>query len=644
MRRNRRDGGGKVDGSAGNPSLAEAARAGAVLAGAEPGQVTGWLAPDPLEPEGVPELGLEIEGGGVLVLAASLPADPAAGLPQGARLFAWTCPPRAGAEEIGIRAWHLGTGAELAGSPLRLTLAAPPADAAAEPHAAWPAGVTGDAGGAVPCAVTDGLWLAAEPAALLLRYELAFAEQGDARTPPVPGIRVLAHVQASRLTLHFRPATPFPPAGVGATIRCRAWLPEANAPVTQAHGEIWLSRREGSRFALLRRLRRVRLFRRPSEVSADVTLSEEEAQEPELWISLRALDSRGIAALPPTLAPREEAGFARMEDARLEEGFEALRELVRLHGEAGQEAHPLLPPPRTTPPRLPAAPAAASHPFTEVVLPVYNGDQVVRDCLRALRDAATGPMQVIVVDDASRGFTAELLRQEVADDPLFRLHRRDANRGYTKSINEGVLLGEADWIVILNSDTLVTKGWLDRLHAAVRARPGTGMAGPLSNAATWQSIPAVKRSDGTWSTNDVIAPEDRELVQALLAAHSERAYPEFPVLNGFCTLIARAVFDRVGLYDEEAFPMGYGEETDLCLRARRAGFRLTVADDSFVYHHKSVSFGANRSRLTRQGGLEMANKHIGANIVALEQAMQACPSMARLRARMTDLLAEPRQA
>ena len=167
------------------------------------------------------------------------------------------------------------------------------------------------------------------------------------------------------------------------------------------------------------------------------------------------------------------------------------------------------------------------------------------------------------------------------------------------------------------------------------------MVGPLSNAATWQSLPAAKRPDGSWSTNEIIAPRHLAHMQAILDQVSERAYPEFPVLNGFCTMISRQVFQQVGLYDEDAFPMGYGEETDLCLRARRAGFRLTLADDCFVYHHKSVSFGAAaRARLSRAGGLEMTNKHAGVIVPALERLMQDCAPLGRLRARLSHLSVE----
>jgi GT2 family glycosyltransferase len=139
----------------------------------------------------------------------------------------------------------------------------------------------------------------------------------------------------------------------------------------------------------------------------------------------------------------------------------------------------------------------------------------------------------------------------------------------------------------------------------------------------------------------MIKPRHMERVQAILDQVSERAWPEFPVLNGFCTMVAREVFQTIGLYDEDAFPMGYGEETDLCLRARRAGFRLTLADDAFVYHHKSVSFGGvARARLSRAGSLEMTNKHAGVIVPALERMMQDCAPLGRLRARLTNLAAD----
>jgi GT2 family glycosyltransferase len=603
----------------------------------EPGLVRGWVLPDPLEPEGTPEVMLEISGLGPRMVAAGDLADAALGLPRGARLFAWHCP--AGlAGSCRIRAWHLGSGAELDGSPLSLELPAlPPAPAGQEAEARllrWPGALAGHVAAAAPVELAADLWVQAQPPAVTLRYEL-HVQAGRGAEPPGRGVRLVSDA-ASVIRIHMLPPAPLPVPGEETEVTVTAWLPEATENAMQAHGEIWLTRRDGADFVPLRRLRRMRLFRRQGVIRAGLTLTEEEtALAGRLWVTVAALDARGLSAMPPRIA-RAADPADRMEDGRLQGSFEELRRAMRLHGAPEAEARLL--PPSEGAGTVPAAPALPWHPFTQVVVPVYNGDAVVLDCLRALRRAATGPMQVLVVDDGSRALTSEALRTEVAADPRFILHRRDINRGYTKSINEAVLLTRADWVVILNSDTLVPQGWLDRLHAAIRARPGAGMAGPLSNAATWQSVPEVKRPEGGWSTNDDILPEELERMQALLAEASERAYPEFPVLNGFCTLIARAVFDEIGLYDEDAFPMGYGEETDLCLRARRAGFRLVVADDCFVYHHKSVSFGAGRSRLTRAGGYELRNKHMGATIAAMEHAMASCTPMQRLRARLADVL------
>jgi GT2 family glycosyltransferase len=617
---------------------------------AEAAGLTGWAAPDPLTPDEPPEIGLDVEGVSTSIVTAEPQRDP-----QGRFRLSWPLPPllRDGVARR-VRAFHMLSGQELDGSPL--TLAAPPlaaAPPAATPDAAadgahamglrWPEGLAGmrPAGGVTP--IAEGVLGETDAPGGYLRFQL-LAEAPEGPQAPRRGIRLVADAVAPVVCLHFRlgEAVADQPMAWEVT----AWLPEATEAHVKARFDITLERREGPVFHTLRRLRRGTLFRRPSDHAFEITLAPEEAAllaEDGVWIGLIARSAKGLSAWLPSPGPAPLPEAARFEDARLDEAFAHAVGFVRVHGEARREAHPLLPGLWEPPPpaRATARPAGQAHPFTQVILPVYNGHDEVRACLHALRAAATGPMQVVMVDDGSRDFTAEMLRAEAMADPRFILHRRDNNRGYTKSINEGVLLTGADWVVVLNSDTLVSKGWLDRLHAAALARPGTGMVGPLSNAATWQSVPAAKRPDGSWSTNAVIQPRHLARMQAILDEVSERAYPEFPVLNGFCTLIAREVFDRVGLYDEDAFPTGYGEETDLCLRARQAGFRLTLADDCFVYHHKSVTFGqAERTRLSRQGGLEMTNKHSGVIVPALERIMQDCAPLGRLRARLSNLAAE----
>lgn len=609
----------------------------------EPATLRGWVAPDPADPDSPPEIALDIPGFTSCVITAEPHRDDAG-------RFRLTWPLPAGLRDgvaRSARAFHMISGLELAGSPLTLhsareALSSVATEQPGDTGLRWPEGLAGERAATLLSPLAEGLYATAEAPARVLRFELLAEAPPGAE--PRRGLRLLADAVAGSVTLHVRLGAPV--AEAMRQWRIIAWLPEATENHLRARLDITLERREGGAFHEIRRLRRSTLFRRRSEHAVEFWLSAEEAAllaAEGVWLGLRAHRAKGLSAWLPEPGPMRMPEAQRFEDGRLDGAFADAVQFVRVHGEARAEAHALLPELWQPPPRLsqPARAAGGAHPFTQIILPIYNGHDEVKQCLHALRAAATGPMQVVMVDDGSRDFTAEMLRAEAAADPRFILHRRDINRGYTKSINEGVLLTGADWVVVLNSDTLVPPGWLDRLHAAARARPGTGMVGPLSNAATWQSIPAAKRPDGSWSTNDMIEPRHLHRMQAILDGVSERAFPEFPVLNGFCTMIAREVFQAIGLYDEDAFPMGYGEETDLCLRARRAGFRLTLADDCFVYHHKSVSFGGiARTRLSRAGGLEMTNKHAGVVVPALERIMQDCAPLGRLRARLTNLAAE----
>ena len=78
-------------------------------------------------------------------------------------------------------------------------------------------------------------------------------------------------------------------------------------------------------------------------------------------------------------------------------------------------------------------------------------------------------------------------------------------------------------------------------------------------------------------------------------------YPLVPTGNGFCMLVRRACLDEVGLLDAEAFPRGYGEENDFCMRAGRAGWRHVIDDCTYVFHDRSKSFGEAKTDLMAAG-------------------------------------------
>jgi GT2 family glycosyltransferase len=226
-------------------------------------------------------------------------------------------------------------------------------------------------------------------------------------------------------------------------------------------------------------------------------------------------------------------------------------------------------------------------PAVDVVVPVYGGLHHVRGCLGSVTATLRSADHLVVVDDGSEPATAAALRDLTARS-LGR-HRttlltNDANLGFLRTANRGMQAGGHDWVVVLNSDTLVTPGWLDGLHAALTSAPDVGLTSPVSNHAnlTRIAVPA-----GT----DVLD------LAATVRRVSPRSYPEIGIGSGFCLASRRALLEELGYFDE-VFGRGYFEESDLSLRAAAAGWRTVADDTTYVHHHGWASFGpAERTRL-----------------------------------------------
>src|SRR5690606_32044991 len=120
--------------------------------------------------------------------------------------------------------------------------------------------------------------------------------------------------------------------------------------------------------------------------------------------------------------------------------------------------------------------------------------------------------------------------------------------------------------------TIVTPGWSLKIIECAESNPDIGIVGPLSNAASWQSIPRIKDSDGSYSINPLPPSVGIEQVNQWCEKHALSIFPRVAVVNGFCFCIKRAVIDAIGYFDELSFPKGYNEENDYCFRATDAGF------------------------------------------------------------------------
>ena len=268
----------------------------------------------------------------------------------------------------------------------------------------------------------------------------------------------------------------------------------------------------------------------------------------------------------------------------------------------------------------------------DVGICVYNAADETLDCLRSLVGASGVPHTVRIINDGSHEDTRQRIAAFVADKPWMRLIDNDGNRGYTYSANRAVLESDADWVILLNSDTIVSKGWIEGLLEAAASDPGTAFVGAVSNAATYQSVPELYDGAGKWAVNQLPKGHAPAGMAAFVAAHSGRHFPVVPLLNGFCTLIKRSIFAEVGGLNEQAFPAGYGEENDLCLRVRKAGYTLRVADHVYVYHSKSASFGtARRTELAKAGDKALRAIHQDVDLGALGRDFLETPALVELR-------------
>ncbi len=238
-----------------------------------------------------------------------------------------------------------------------------------------------------------------------------------------------------------------------------------------------------------------------------------------------------------------------------------------------------------------------------VIVPVYRGEGEVRACLASVLTSIPETCRLIVVDDASSEAGIRAYLDELSEAGRIILHRHVTNQGFVGSINTGLRLVPEGWdVILLNSDTLVSGDWTERLCRWLRLEKA-GTVTPFSNAGGLTSYPNHERD------NPALDPVDVAAMDRLFREQAEGFRPvvELPTANGFCMGIAAACLAEVGTLRGAYFAQGYAEENDFCLRASEAGFRHLAAVDVYVLHHGHGSFGREAAPLLYRN-LEILNR------------------------------------
>jgi GT2 family glycosyltransferase len=263
-----------------------------------------------------------------------------------------------------------------------------------------------------------------------------------------------------------------------------------------------------------------------------------------------------------------------------------------------------------------------------IIVPCFNQLEFTRQCLRALFRYTRPAFELIVIDNGSTDGTGAYLAgvQDSSPAPVTVISN-GRNLGFPAAVNQGLRVARGQYLVLLNNDAVVTDGWLDQLIALgamktdfhkegqevqerERKTEGTtnqtnltngidgerggsriGLVGPMSNYASppqlvqnvpYKGLEEMHAFARRW--------RDEHRGQWFTAGN----------LSGFCLLMKRAVYETIGGLDER-FGLGFFDDDDLAVRARKAGFELAVAHDLFVHHFGSRTFQESKGTQELRG-------------------------------------------
>jgi GT2 family glycosyltransferase len=238
-----------------------------------------------------------------------------------------------------------------------------------------------------------------------------------------------------------------------------------------------------------------------------------------------------------------------------------------------------------------------------VIVLAYNSlEEATKPCLESVLRASTRvPFGLVVVDNASTDGTREYLRMLAVQRKDASVILNETNLGYAAGNNAGIRSVEAEYYVLLNSDTVVTDHWLDGLIGFLDAHREIGIAGPVSNSVVSEQVIHV----GSSNEAGIL----REGLEWAARCRGDFFYTS--MLCFFCVAIRREVIAQVGLLDE-GFGVGTYEDDDFCLRTIQHGFKLACVEDVFIYHKGSVSINKSvpdLNRVLRRNRRRFEEKH-----------------------------------
>ncbi len=214
-----------------------------------------------------------------------------------------------------------------------------------------------------------------------------------------------------------------------------------------------------------------------------------------------------------------------------------------------------------------------------VVVVSWNRKDLLRACLASLTRQTNIQFETIVVDNGSADGSAEMSENEFGAQVI----RNRENRGFCAANNQGIAIARGEFIALLNNDAEAEAGWLEALHRACSKSADVGMA--ASKILVWEDPSRIDK------VGHLIFPDGQNrgrgsgaLDRGQFDSEEETLWPD-----GCAAMYRKEMLDAIGGFDEDLF--AYGDDAELGLRARIAGWKCIYAPDAMVRHHRGSTMG-----------------------------------------------------
>ena len=221
-------------------------------------------------------------------------------------------------------------------------------------------------------------------------------------------------------------------------------------------------------------------------------------------------------------------------------------------------------------------------PKVSIVVLTYNNLELNKECIQSVLQKTAYPnYELIILDNQSTDGTIEYLKELQKEDyPTVRIIFNDENSGFAGGNNKAIEVSEGEYVVLLNNDTVVTRGWLSNWVKHFVNDTKVGMIGAVTNSIGNEAMISVQYHNKS---------ELASFAYQYTSSHRNEVYRDIDRIAMFAVMIRRDIINEYGALDD-SYKVGMFEDDDYAMVVKKAGYDFYLAEDVFIHHVNNASF------------------------------------------------------